>query len=404
MSTEFVSDPIVPVELDLGSGRRYVTLYQPGWYTADDGSGAFLGKAQEVYGFRSLVELAAFVGTETDHDLTPSEQFASVRGWRVQEYADRLCEYDLSQIVELADGELDHDEQGALGSVLALLLDMLDYTEIEDEHAEALREDEDISKLASGDELLAVFTAGRHRKHVVELLENHWGPSVSAVANRIRMPEVPNGMPDGGKNGSSSGSADGPALEEVTDAVTLWIGFEKTAIYTVRTTVLDAGLPAYAGRYTKDGDHKLRGWTDPSDIVTAVRAREVDKLGPVDLTRALAGTSGGDVDLRPHDDLIFDLYEIGRSITPAMTAEQAGAMGEAWIELTRMAAWGDWTDVAEQTAPTSVVGAFVLGCVSDVGRGCPGAEQALASAQVDTVRTAWSTLSAAVWGHVSTSK
>lgn len=398
MSTEFVNDPIVPVELELGGGRRYVTLYQPGWYTAEDGSSAFLGKDHEVYGFDSLARLATYVGSESTHDLTPSSEIEAVQGWRVQDYADRLCAYDLTQIVELADGKLDHDEQGALGSVLALMLDLLDYTEVEDQHAEALRDDEDISKLAAGDELLAVFTAAKHRRHVVELLETHWAPCVSTVASRVRTPEA------GANAASSAASAaevdspvDGPALEEVADAVTLWFGFADTGVYTLRTTVLDAGLPAYAGRYTRDGDHRLRAWTEPDQIRRAVTSRDLDKLGPVDLSLALGG---GTVDLRPSDELIFDLYEIGQSITSDMTPEQAGAVGEAWIELTRLAAWGDWTDVAEQTAPTSTVGAFVLGCVSDFARACPGADQALASAQLGAVRTAWSSLLDAVYAHI----
>ena len=31
VTTEFVNDPIVPLELGLGGGVRYYTLYQPGW-------------------------------------------------------------------------------------------------------------------------------------------------------------------------------------------------------------------------------------------------------------------------------------------------------------------------------------------------------------------------------------
>lgn len=184
MTTEFVSDPIVPVELEL-DGRRFHTLYQPGWYTSGEGSGAFLGRARRVLGFGSLTTLRDFVTSEGRHDLAGSPYFASVRSWTEADYRSRLCVYELTRLPELVDEELLPEEQATLGSTLALLLDLLDYTGVEGEHADALREDEDIGKLAAGDEVLAVFTAGRHRRHIVELLAVHWRPCLTAAAERI---------------------------------------------------------------------------------------------------------------------------------------------------------------------------------------------------------------------------
>jgi hypothetical protein len=192
VTTEFVNDPIVPLELGLGGGVRRYTLYQPGWYVTDSDTGSFLGKEGEVYGFDSLEELADYIeetGADGGHDLARSEHFADVLEWSQADFEDRVCVYDLPVLTELIDKHLDQDEQASLGSTLALLLDLLDYANIEDEHSDALRDDDDVNKLAAGDEVLAVFTAERHRQHVVELLQEHWAPCVATVASHVGRPD-----------------------------------------------------------------------------------------------------------------------------------------------------------------------------------------------------------------------
>lgn len=184
MTTEFVNDPIVPVELEI-EGRRLHTLYQPGWYTSGEGSGAFLGRDRQVFGFESLAALREYVTSGREHDLAASPYFADILPWTEADYRSRLCVYELTRLPELVDEELRPEEQATLGSALALLLDLVDYTGIEDEHADALRDDEDVGKLAAGDEVLALFTAGRHRRHVVELLTAHWRPCLAAAAAHV---------------------------------------------------------------------------------------------------------------------------------------------------------------------------------------------------------------------------
>ena len=60
---------IVPVRLGLTKGDLY-TLWAPSWRDADDEWQAFLGKDDDLYGFESVADLAAFVRTSTDNDLT----------------------------------------------------------------------------------------------------------------------------------------------------------------------------------------------------------------------------------------------------------------------------------------------------------------------------------------------
>lgn len=60
---------IVPVRLGLTKGDLY-TLWAPSWRDSDDEWQAFLGKDEDLYGFESVADLAAFVRTSTDNDLT----------------------------------------------------------------------------------------------------------------------------------------------------------------------------------------------------------------------------------------------------------------------------------------------------------------------------------------------
>ena len=60
---------IVPIRLGLTNGDLY-TLWAPRWRDEDDEWEAFLGKDEDLYAFESVADLAAFVRTNTDNDLT----------------------------------------------------------------------------------------------------------------------------------------------------------------------------------------------------------------------------------------------------------------------------------------------------------------------------------------------
>ncbi|MGY4653272.1 protein export chaperone SatS [Mycobacterium sp. URHB0021] len=60
---------IVPIRLALTKGDQY-TLWAPRWRDQGDEWEAFLGKDEDLYAFESVADLAAFVRTSTDNDLT----------------------------------------------------------------------------------------------------------------------------------------------------------------------------------------------------------------------------------------------------------------------------------------------------------------------------------------------
>jgi hypothetical protein len=60
---------IVPIRLGLTKGDLY-TLWAPRWRDEGDEWEAFLGKDDDLYAFESVADVAAFVRTNTDNDLT----------------------------------------------------------------------------------------------------------------------------------------------------------------------------------------------------------------------------------------------------------------------------------------------------------------------------------------------
>jgi hypothetical protein len=409
VTTEFINEPIVPLDLTITGGKRF-TLYQPGWYTADDGSAGFLGAKGQVYGFTSLDDLVTFVDSGTQTDLSPSQHMRPLRIWPAEEYSRKLCSYDLTRLPEIADGELDADEQASLGSTLALMLDLLDYMDVDDPHAQALHDDEDISKLAAGDEVLSIFRAAHHRKHVVELLDANWSWCLAEVSRRMVVPDTPESpsaaavLGDGWTSSEGEGSV---PLEDATDAITLWFGLaeEEEGFYAVRSTSLHDGVPHYAGRPDDAGRPRLTVWTDldqmRTDLTSAgpVAGLGDGRSGEVALN-LLSVLDRPDVSLTPHDDCIFDLVLIAESVTEEMDHEAADRLVSAWTELGRIAAWGGWTDVADLLSPESAAGRFVVSCAVDLAQDRPGGAQALATADVAAASAGWHAVIPALMAHL----
>ena len=80
---------LVPVRLGVTAGDLY-TLWAPRWRDAGDEWEAFLGKDEDLYAFESVADLAAFVRTNTDNDLTDHPGVgAADQGQRAQAAARR---------------------------------------------------------------------------------------------------------------------------------------------------------------------------------------------------------------------------------------------------------------------------------------------------------------------------
>ncbi|QBJ95414.1 primosomal protein [Rhodococcus sp. ABRD24] len=96
---------IVPIELGLTRGDL-VTLWAPRWREGDDEWEAFLGHEEDLYGFRSVAELAAFIRTDSDNDLVEHPAWPVVSKLAAPELEpDENFTFDLVGVPELAAGD-----------------------------------------------------------------------------------------------------------------------------------------------------------------------------------------------------------------------------------------------------------------------------------------------------------
>ena len=112
---------IVPIRLGLTKGDLY-TLWAPRWRDAGDEWEAFLGKDEDLYAFESVADLAAFVRTNSDNDLTDHpawEALTEANAHRFDPDEDR--QYDLIGVQELVAEKPTEESVATLHRTLAIV-------------------------------------------------------------------------------------------------------------------------------------------------------------------------------------------------------------------------------------------------------------------------------------------
>ena len=111
---------IVPIRLGLTKGDLY-TLWAPRWRDEGDEWEAFLGKDEDLYAFESVADLAAFVRTNTDNDLSDHpawERLTEASAHRFDPADDH--QYDLVSLEELVAEKPSEDTIKELHRTLAI--------------------------------------------------------------------------------------------------------------------------------------------------------------------------------------------------------------------------------------------------------------------------------------------
>jgi hypothetical protein len=111
---------IVPIRLGLTKGDLY-TLWAPRWRDEGDEWEAFLGKDEDLYAFESVADLAAFVRTNTDNDLTGHPAWQALTEANAHKFdpaEDRQC--DLVSLEELVAEKPSEETIGELHRALAI--------------------------------------------------------------------------------------------------------------------------------------------------------------------------------------------------------------------------------------------------------------------------------------------
>lgn len=125
------SGDIVPIELGLTDGDL-VTLWAPRWREGDDEWEAFLGHEDDLYGFESIAELAAFIRTDSDNDLVEHPSWSVVAALSASELEpDLVHSYDLVGVPELAASDPEAEIVGELEDTLAMVRNIGEVCELE---------------------------------------------------------------------------------------------------------------------------------------------------------------------------------------------------------------------------------------------------------------------------------
>ncbi|MGX9790193.1 protein export chaperone SatS [Mycobacterium sp. MMS18-G62] len=180
---------IVPIRLGLTKGDLY-TLWAPRWRDEGDEWEAFLGKDEDLYAFESAADLAAFVRTNTDNDLSdhPAWQaLTEANAHRLDPAEER--QYDLVGVPELVAEKLNEEAVNELHRTLAIVSSIGSVCELPA-----------VSKFFNGNPVLSTLgggidafggRSGRKRWAEIEaVIGRGWDNVVDAIDTIVSTPDV----------------------------------------------------------------------------------------------------------------------------------------------------------------------------------------------------------------------
>src|SRR5690349_5713887 len=126
-----VASDIVPIQLSLTDGDL-VTLWAPRWREDGEEWEAFLGDEDALFAFPSVPQLAAFVRTATEHDLSDHPAWSVVPDLTVAELTpDETQRYDIVGVPELAAGDVDTWTVSELAEITDMVRSIADVCELD---------------------------------------------------------------------------------------------------------------------------------------------------------------------------------------------------------------------------------------------------------------------------------
>jgi len=180
---------LVPVRLGVTAGDLY-TLWAPRWRDAGDEWEGFLGKDEDLYAFASVADLAAFVRSDTDNDLSDHpawERLTKANAHKLQPAEDRHA--DLIGVAELLADKSTEASVSSLANTLAVVSSIGSVCELPA-----------VTRFFNGNPTLGLvsggveqFTGRVGRKRwdgIGEIVARSWDGVVSAVDEILTTPAV----------------------------------------------------------------------------------------------------------------------------------------------------------------------------------------------------------------------
>jgi hypothetical protein len=180
---------IVPIRLGLTKGDLY-TLWAPRWRDEGDEWEAFLGKDEDLFAFESVADLAAFVRTSKDNDLSDHpawDQLTEASAHKFDPAEDR--QYDFVSLQELAAEKPSEETIKQLHNTLAIASAIGSVCEMPA-----------VTKFFNGNPVLGTVGAGvdafsgrTGRKRWAEIeavIARSWDKVVDAIDEIVTIPDV----------------------------------------------------------------------------------------------------------------------------------------------------------------------------------------------------------------------
>lgn len=184
------SGDIVPIELGLTDGD-FVTLWAPRWREGDDEWEAFLGHEDDLYGFDSLAELAAFIRTNSDNDLVDHPAWKVVAALSASELEpDLVHTYDLVGVPELAASEPEGEVIGELEDTLTMVRHIGEVCEL-DVVTKFFNANPVLKNLSGGSASFYGREGEQIWARIGRAIVKDWDDVLDAIDTIVTTPEVP---------------------------------------------------------------------------------------------------------------------------------------------------------------------------------------------------------------------
>ncbi len=180
---------LVPIRLGLTAGDLY-TLWAPRWREDGEDWEGFLGKDDDVYAFDSVADLAAFVRTDTDNDLTDHPawpKLAKANAHKLQPSEDRAA--DLIAVEELLAEKPTKESVDALTHTLAVVSSLGTVCELP-AVTRFFNGNPNLGLVAGGVEQFGGRAGRKNWDNIGDIVARGWDGVLSAIDDIVTTPPV----------------------------------------------------------------------------------------------------------------------------------------------------------------------------------------------------------------------
>ncbi len=180
---------LVPVRLGITAGDLY-TLWAPRWRDSGDEWEAFLGKDEDLFAFESVADLAAFVRTDSDNDLTDHPGWARLKtanAHMLEPTEKRRA--DLIAVEELLAEKPTEESIAQLANTLAVVSSIGTVCELP-AVTRFFNGNPSLGLVAGGMEQFAGRAGQKRWNGIAEIVARSWDDVIAAIDEVVTTPEV----------------------------------------------------------------------------------------------------------------------------------------------------------------------------------------------------------------------